>query len=399
MEQGFVPASELNMRIEKLQRELARVELDGALIVGNTDLYYFSGTVPTGFLYVPCEGKPILMVRKDFERARQESALEQVVPLDSMRKLAPTLQEYGYRPQRLGMELDILPVKDHHRYQSIFGSSSHIEDISGIIKQQRAVKSDYEIRLTRETAAIHRQVFEKIPGLIREGMTDLELSARIECELRMAGHLGATRFRGFNLELFMGQVLAGETAAAPSCYDTPLGGKGLSPLFPQGPSGTVIAPGRPISVDFMGNYNGYMVDQTRMYCLGRFPSKLAEAFKVALEVQQMVEEQAKPGANAALIYEQALKIAAGAGLAGHFMGYGQPVSFIGHGVGLEVNELPVLAKGIEIILQPGHIFAVEPKFVFPGLGVAGLENTYLVTETGVEKLTTLPDQVLELPIG
>lgn len=294
------------------------------------------------------------------------------------------------------MELDILPVKDYQRYQNIFGQHIRIEDVSGVIKQQRAVKSEYEIGLTKTSAALHGQVFAKIPGLIREGMTDLELSARLEYEFRLAGHYGVTRFRGFNLELFMGQVLAGETAAFPSCYDTPLGGKGLSPLFPQGSSGAVIRPNQAISIDFMGNYTGYMVDQTRMYCIGKLPGQLEKAFQVALEIQRMVEERARPGANAAEIYEESLKMAARAGLAEHFMGYGQPVTFIGHGVGLEVNELPVIAKGIDLSLEEGHIFAVEPKFVFPGLGVAGIENTYLVTSAGLEKLTVTPDQIQEL---
>lgn len=396
MEHVYVPESELTRRIANLQKQLAKLALDGAFILGNTNLYYFSGTVPNGFLYIPQEGDPVLLVRKNYERARQESALTQVAPLDSMRNLAGKLKEYGYRPERLGMELDILPVKDYQRYQNIFGQNTRFEDISSVIKKQRAIKSEYEINLTKTSAVLHGQVFAKIPGLIREGMTDLELSARLEYEFRLAGHYGVTRFRGFNLEMFMGQVLTGETAAFPSCYDTPLGGKGLSPLFPQGASGAVIKPNQAISIDFMGNYTGYMVDQTRMYCIGKLPGRLEKAFQVALEVQRMVEERAKPGANAAEIYEESLKIAAGAGLAEHFMGYGQPVTFIGHGVGLEVNELPVIAKGIETPLEEGHIFAVEPKFVFPGLGVAGIENTYLVTSTGLEKLTVSPDEIPEL---
>lgn len=398
MTEKYIPAKEIEMRIEKLQKGLAGRGLDGAMIVENTDMYYYCGTVPNGFLYIPTEGKPLLLVRKGLDRAKEETPMEQVISLDSMRNLLSKLVEFGYRPKRLGMELDILPAKDYLFYQKIFGSDTLIEDISGIVRMQRSVKSDYEIALTRESALLHGQVFEKIPGLIREGMTDLELSARIECELRLAGHFGATRFRGFNMELFLGQVLVGETAAVPSCYDTPLAGKGMSPIFPQGPSKAVIGPNQAISVDFMGNYTGYMVDQTRLYCIGKLPGQLEKALEVALEVQQMVEEEAKPGANTAQIYEQSLQIVARAGLAEHFMGYGHPVTFIGHGVGLEVNELPVIAKNIEIPLQVGHVFAVEPKFVFPGLGVAGVENTYLVTETGVEKLTATPDGVHELGV-
>ncbi|HHW06778.1 MAG TPA: aminopeptidase P family protein [Clostridia bacterium] len=393
MDYSHVPAEELARRTAGLQEQLGRAGLDGALIVENTSLYYFSGTVPNGCLYIPQAGEPLLLVRKDLNRARRESALTQVLSLDSLRSLGAVLKAYGHRPQRLGMELDVLPAKDYFRYQKILGPEVAIEDASHLTRLVRSVKSDYEIALVKKSGLVHGEVFAAIPGLIQEGMTDLALAAKFEYEARRRGHYGFTRFRGLNMELFIGQVLVGPEAAVPTCYDTPLGGQGLSPLYPQGPCGAVITPGKVISVDSMGNYTGYMVDQTRMYCLGKPPSELAKAFQVALEVQHMVEERAKPGANGAEIYEEALGIAARAGLAEHFMGYGKPVTFIGHGVGLEVNEWPVIAKGVEVPLAEGHVFALEPKFVFPGVGVAGIENTYLVTATGVEKLTVTPDEM------
>lgn len=393
MDHTYVPAAELAARIGKLQEQLGRAGLDGALIVENTSLYYFSGTVPSGCLYIPQEGEPLLLVRKDLERARQETALSQVLPLESLRGLPAVLQDYGHRPKRLGLELDVLPVKDYFRYQKLFGDQVEMEDISSLTRLIRSVKSAYEISLIKKSGLVHGEVFAAVPGLIREGMTDLELSARFEYEARRRGHYGFTRFRGLNLELFIGQVLVGPEAAVPSCYDTPLSGRGLSPLYPQGPCGAVITPGTVISVDAMGNYTGYMVDQTRMYCLGKPPAQLEKAFQVALAVQRMVEERVKPGVNGAEIYEEAVRIARQAGLADHFMGWGKPVTFIGHGVGLEINEWPVIAKGVEVTLAEGHVLAVEPKFVFPGLGVAGIENTYLVTATGVEKLTVSPDEL------
>lgn len=393
MEHTYVPAAELAARVGKLQEQLGRAGLDGALIVENTSLYYFSGTVPSGCLFIPQSGEPLLLVRKDLHRSRRESALSQVLPLDSWRNLPALLGEHGYRLARLGMELDVLPAKDYFRFQRLLGDPVRIEDISHLTRMLRAVKSPYEIDLIRKSGVVHGEVFAAVPGFIREGMTDLELSARVEYEARRRGHYGFTRFRGLNMELFIGQVLVGPEAAAPTCYDTPLGGQGLSPLYPQGPCGAVIAPGKVISVDSMGNYTGYMVDQTRMYCLGRPPAELEKAFRVALEVQQMVEERAKPGVSGAELYEAAVDLARRAGLGEHFMGYGQPVTFIGHGVGLEVNEWPVIARGVEVPLAEGHVLAVEPKFVFPGLGVAGVENTYLVTASGLEKLTLTPDEM------
>lgn len=393
--EGLTPLGELKNRWQKLQKHLARLDLDGALIMENADLFYFAGSVQNGYLFIPAEGEPLFLVKKDLERARQESALGRIIPLDSTRNLLPLLQEYGYAAKRLGLELDVISVRDFWRWQKILGQE--LVDISREIKLVRSIKSPYEIQLLRETGRRNALVYAGIRELIKPGLKDFQLAAEMERLARYQGHLGLIRFRGLNQELFYGQVLVGAAGAIPTSYDTPLGGAGLSPYFPQSVSGAVIAPNQPISIDFTGNYLGYLIDQTRVYSIGPLPSTLRKAFQVSLEIQDLIVREGKPGKNAADLHQEACCLAQQAGLGEHFMGYRQPVSFIGHGVGLELNEIPVIARGVDLVLEEGMVFALEPKFVFPGLGAVGIENTFLVTPGGLERLSAGADELVELP--
>lgn len=392
---GIVPIWEIEKRIKKLQNALKENELDGALILENTNLYYFGGSVFDGFLFVPTEGNPLLLARKAVNRVEAESPLKDIHLIKGMKDVPVKIQEHGRLPENIGMELDVLPARDYLRLQSLFNEKTKLMDISKVIREIRWIKSAYEQELIKETAEIHGQLFLSISRLIQEGLFDWELAAQIEYRARLAGHLGITRFRGLNMELFMGHVLTGPAGAVAAPYDTPFGGQGFTPLYPQGAGGSKIEKGQPVCVDYVGNYTGYMVDQTRTYCLGAPPAILKKAYQTSLDIQAMVELEAKPGVNGAYLYEEAVKIAKKNQLEEHFMGYGEPVTFIGHGIGLEVNEWPVIAKGIDLLLEEGQVFALEPKFIFPKLGLVGIENTYLVQAQGVEKLTK-SSEVMEL---
>ncbi len=390
---GIVPIAEIESRIKKLQDSMIKNDLDAALILENTDLYYFAGSIFDGFLYVPAKGEPLLIVKRGLERVKKESPLKNICSIQSVRDITLAIQEYYALPSRLGLELDVLPVRDYLRYKKLFSAAIHFVDLSKIIRELRWIKSSYELELIKESAEIHNQLFLEIPRLLQVGIFDWELAAQIEYRARMYGHLGITRFRGLNNELFMGDVLTGPQGAMFSPYDTPFGGQGFTPLYPRGANGSKIERNQPVCIDCLGNYTGYMVDQTRTYCLGPPPAILKKAYQLSLEIQAMVEEKARPGVNAAYLYEEAIKIVRKGQLEDHFMGYGEPVAFIGHGVGLEVNEWPVIARGIDLSLEEGQVFALEPKFVFPRLGLVGIENTYAVQTTGLEKLTKTPENL------
>jgi len=368
--------------------------LRGVLLLQNVDRYYFSGSMQGGYVLVPAEGDPIILVRRDPERAAEESPLR-VEPMGSVRELADRIRTgLGELPSPLGLEFDVLPVGQVERLSSLLPGVS-FRDASRAIGLTRAVKSSWEVARIREAARVVAEAVETVPRHLVRGVAELELSARLEAELRLRGHGGLIRMRGFNQEIFYGHVMAGSAAATPSFVDAPTGGLGVAPALPHGASGSPIQAGDPVVVDLVGNCAGYLSDQTRVFSLGPPAEPFADAFEAALAVERAVAEAARPGVLASHLYQVALDAAADTPYARHFMGDAQRVSFVGHGIGLEVDELPFLARGLELPLEEGMVFAVEPKFIFHGRGVVGVEDTFVVTGTGVERLTPSP-QVLRM---
>lgn len=392
----LVPAAEIERRIAGLQTLLADGELDAALVLQNADLYYYAGTVQQSYLYVPAAGSPTLFVRKVAARARLESPLAGVVELGRLRDLPRLIAEiHGALPRRLGLELDVLPVARFRRLEQLFPQAA-FADVGPAIVRRRAVKSAWEIERVRAAAAVADEVCALVPGILREGLTEAEFAGRVEAEARRLGHEGFIRMRGFNQEMFYGQLLAGVSGTAPSYLDTPLAGTGLSPAVAQGVSFRTIRRGDPVVFDFVPVREGYMADFTRMFVVGKLAPELRRAYEVALLVQAAVAAVTRPGVTCRRVYETALAAAAQEGLGGSFMGEGDgQVRFVGHGVGLELDELPVLTAS-DLELAEGMVFALEPKFVLSGLGAAGIENTWAVTADGVTALTTAPEHVYEV---
>ena len=390
----LVPAAETEARLAALQAVLGARGLDAALLVQNADLYYFSGTVQRSFLYVPAEGEATLFVRKLAERALLETPLTAVVALDDPRDLgAQVVARYRHGPARLGLELDVLPVTEFRRLQRQF-PDAEAHDVGRDIVRLRAVKSPWEVERIRASAAVTAGVYHAIPGLLREGLTEAQFAGMVEAEARRLGHEGFIRMRAFNHEMFYGQLLTGPSGTAGSYLDTPLAGTGLSPAVAQGVSFRRVGRDEPVVFDFVSVREGYISDFTRMFVLGELPAPLVRAYDVALAVQADVVAAARPGVTCRALYELAVQRAAGEGLTQGFMGCGEgQVRFIGHGVGLELDELPVLAAG-DLRLEEGMVFALEPKFVLPGLGAVGIENTWLVGREGVTPLTVAPDDIV-----
>jgi Xaa-Pro aminopeptidase len=393
----YTPHAELMRRVTRFQRALLEAGLDAALIIQNTDLYYFSGTTQQSHLYLPADGAPLLMTRKSLARARQESQLDpaRILPLHSVRNLLDLVAEGGLpRPGRVGMELDVMPVNTFRDYQAVL-AGIELVDCSALIRRLRAVKSDYELDLLRRAGRQSEAVYRAIPGLLRAGISEVALASEVEALARREGHQGIIRMRTWNNEIFYGHLMAGESAAVPSYMASPTGGPGLNPAIAQGPGTRPIGAGEPILVDYLFAPEGYIVDQTRIFAIDGLPADLIGAQEAMLSVQAAVVEAARPGVPAGHLWEIAAATAADHGLADNFMGVGTDrVRFVGHGVGLELDELPVLAAGQDTALEAGMVIALEPKAIFPGRGVLGIENTHVVTESGLKRLTPFPDKLV-----
>lgn len=394
----ITPAAELQNRMKKLQEEMVIHSLDAILMLQNADLFYFAGSIQQGVLYVPVAGEPLYLVRKDHARARMESGLKEIVPFNSPRDIPGVLSEFGYgMPTTVGMELDVLPVTTLDRFRKVLGSVV-VSDATPLIRTVRAVKSDYEINILKDAALIVDKVCKRAREVIREGMTDLELAAELEFVARNAGHQGFVRLRGFNNELFYGHVFSGTDSAVPTYSDTPLGGVGLNPSFAQGASYKKIRRNEPVTVDFSGVFDGYIVDQTRMFSIGEIPEKLNKAYADMLTIQEHARRVARPGVSWGGLYDECLQMACEMGYRDHFMGSkGAQVSFIGHGTGVELDEYPFIARGFnDYPLQEKMVFAFEPKAVFPGLGAVGIENTFRVAPEGLKHLTFSDQELIVL---
>jgi len=381
-------SKEISDRVDKLQQKIREANFTGALLAERVNVYYFSGTGQQCHLYVPAEGKPLLMVKKTMEQAIAESPLENIVPLKSLKDIPQILANHNIKVNgKIAMELDVLPANNYFFYDKML-DYSEIVDVSSIVRSIRMIKSEFEVSLIRESGIKQGEVFKYISSVIKEGMSDRELAGVIEGYARKIGHLGYNRFRGFNTEFYFGHILVGAVGAITGPYDVMATvGAGSHPTFPQGVSGVNIKKDEPIYIDYVGNYTGYLVDQSRTFALGKLSPIMEKAMNVSMEVQNMLQDRLKEGANARDLYDNSIKIVESSGLMDYFMGYPKGVSFIGHGIGLEINEWPVVAKGFDIELKSGMVIALEPKFVFPDMGVVGVENTYLVLKEGFEQLT------------
>jgi Xaa-Pro aminopeptidase len=336
------------------------------------------------------------MARKDYARARRESALNQVVPLASPRQIPALLADHGLPlPKRLGMELDVLPTNLYFQYRRRF-QGVEIVDVAHGIRLQRAVKSAYELELMQTAAEFADQVAAHVPAVLSggEGRTEIEVAGEVEAFARSLGHQGFVRMRLWGSELFYGHLMAGPAAAEPSYLASPTGGAAVSPAVAQGPSFTPIGPHQPILVDYVFAHQGYLADHTRIFSLGELPADLARAQAEMVAIQNEIKTMALPGTTAGAVYARAVELAEATGYGDHFMGHGAArIRFVGHGVGLELDEYPFLAKGQEMVLAENMVVALEPKVIFPGRGVVGIENTHVVTAQGLAPLTRYPDGV------
>ncbi|QWV96139.1 Xaa-Pro peptidase family protein [Geomonas nitrogeniifigens] len=382
--------TESEQRIARLQDGLKEKGVDAALFIYPIDIYYFSGTRQNSVLFVPAEGKPRLMVRKSYFRAQGESVIDDTRPFPSSKEF-PSL--FPPQVKRIGFTFDVAPVQQYQYYARLLPGVEFV-DISSLNRELRSVKSKLELERMRESGTRLCGVFKEIPGFLKEGMRELDLAAEFEYRLRKAGGEGYVRMRAYNQELFQGLAVS-SGAGNPGFFDGAVTGRGLSNASPHGASTDTIQANVPVLVDYTGVFNGYIVDMTRMFVVGRLAPELERAFATSLQIQQHLAENLKPGAVCEELFAQAAGIAESAGLARNFMGApGENAKFVGHGVGLELDEFPVLAQGFKSPLQEGQTVAIEPKFVLPGLGVVGIENTFAVAREGGVKLTDLADDIV-----
>lgn len=379
--------TEQALRTGRLRSLMEKAGIVCALIRDNTNIYWLTGRVFRGYIYIDTRLEtPLYFVRQpNHLRDVREGAVHFIRKPE---QIATMLAEASVTVDApVALELDSDAYSEAVRLAAVFGQLPQ-QNISPVVRLARAVKTAVEQAMLRESGIRQSYVYERIPRLYHEGMTDIEFQIEIERASRLEGCLGQFRVAGSDMELFMGNVLTGDNADTPSPYDFAMGGEGADPSIPVGANGTVIKPGAPVMVDVNGNYTGYMTDMTRMYSAAPLDSRAVELNRLSADICDALAAMMKPGVEAKALYEKALAMATEAGYADFFMGHRYHAGFVGHGIGIEVNEQPVLAPRSRDILEEGNVIAVEPKFVLPGLGAVGVENTYIVrAEAPAERIT------------
>ena len=383
---------ELKQRRDKIRVLMAQQGIDAALFTCNVNLIYTYGQVVSGFLYLPLNDSARLFIKRP-----NNIEGEHVRPIRKPEQLPDLLTKQGLPlPQRLMLEGDELSFNEYRRLAACFPSAEVLPCGSALVRQARSVKTELEIELFRRSGLAHAKAYAQIPTVYRPGMTDRELSIEIERLMRLEGNLGIFRVFGQSMEIFMGSLLAGDNAAAPSPYDFALGGEGMDPALPGGANNTPLQEGQSLMVDLGGNFFGYMGDMSRVFSIGRLPQQAYDAHQLCLDIQDAIADMARPGVVCEDLYNKAIDMVTRAGMADYFMGVGQKAKFIGHGIGLEINEAPVIAPRMKQELEPGMVFALEPKIVLPGVGPVGIENSWAVGAEGLEKLTICEESIIEL---
>jgi Xaa-Pro dipeptidase len=390
------PPEELDARHERLQALMREAGIDGVMATHNADIFYLSGVVQQAQVYLPVQGQPLLMVRKHLGRARMVSQFGEmcVVGVRSLRELPALIEQAGGRPRTIGFELDTLPVLIFNAYQKALAPlEAEAVDASNLFRMVRAIKSEYEIEQIRRAAEVADAGARAAAEHLREGMPEVELAAQVEAATRIAGHSGTVRIRVYGQEMHMGHLLAGDSGSLASFMNSPTGGYGPGPWAPYGAGSRPIRRGEPVLLDYSGEWGGYIADQTRMLSIGPLSAFWQDAYAAMCDVESYLAREVRLGMTSGDFFDMALQRATSLDYGDNFMGPpeeespGQKVPFVGHGVGLELDEWPPLQKGTDGILQAGMTLAVEPKLIYSGRGAIGIEDTYLLTPDGLSPLT------------
>ncbi|MGI6074256.1 MAG: M24 family metallopeptidase [Fermentimonas sp.] len=378
-------------KIKAIQKILVENGADACLITSSVNLFWICGFIFDGYLYITAERDPIYFVKRPID-LNVDGALYIRKP----EQIPHLLSDLGIKsPKSVFIEANSISLNASKRLENALGSPKLL-NMSGYLSRLRMIKNDYELNEMRESAKIHSKVYEEIPKLYRKGMTDLELQIEIEYSMRKHGSLGIFRSNGDNMDIFMGSVLAGDNAQHSSPYDFALGGQGISPILPLGANNSVLIPGQTVMIDMAGNFRPYMDDMSRTFVIEHAPDIAYKAHEVSLKIHNEIAKTAKDGTLCNELYNTAIEICEENNLSAYFMGTNQQAKFIGHGLGLEINEPPVISsRSIDKLIE-GMTIALEPKFVLPNIGPVGIENTYIVKKNGLEKITIFEENLIAL---
>lgn len=382
------PLSELTARISRFRSmmDLQNPDWKIAVLFSKINLFYFTGAMPEGMLLIERDGAAVLWVRRSYERTLDESRFETIKSMESYRDAAA---DYANLPETVHIETEFVPLAMYQRFCKYFPFTG-FKPLDYTVAMTRAVKSPYELNLMEQAGTIHQRVLEqRVPELLRQGISELEFAGELYKIMLEEGHQGTARFNMFDTEMVVGQIGFGESSIYPTSFNGPGGNYGMNPAMPGlGSRDRLLRKGDLVFVDVAMGFNGYHSDKTMTYMFGApLPEAVIQTHQECVDVQNKIASMLTPGTIPSVIYETIMSGLSPEFLE-NFMGFGnRQVKFLGHAIGLTVDELPVLAKGFDEPLQENMVFAVEPKKGIKNVGMVGIENTFVVTPAGGRCIT------------
>lgn len=402
-----LPLNELQQRWDSCRGLIKKYlpQAEGLVLFSRLNIYYLSGTFGNGLLWIPLEGKPVLLCKRGYERAKLESPLENILPFHSYKDVEGLLKDAGSPlPKIFAVEMNGLSWSLGNSFSKYLPGYEYLPG-DKMISIARARKTKWELKRLREAGAKHGKcLMEQLPPLLKEGMTELEIAYVISNLFFREGHHGILRMENFGEEVYLGHVAVGDSGNYPSVFNGAVGLRGAHPAIPHmGSSEIKWEEGLLLTIDNGFNIEGYQTDKTLVYWLGNqgnIPLHIKAAHNFCIELQDWIAEHLRPGALPSELWHHSTAVAEKHGWSEGFMGLGKnKVSFVGHGIGLAIDEYPVLAKGFDLPLEAGMVLAIEPKIGIPGIGIVGVENTFEVTPVGGKCLTGANSKIICVPLS
>lgn len=378
-----VPLKELKSRMERFRKVMDEYNAswEMAVIFNKVNLYYFTGTMPEGMLLIPRDNEATLWVRRSFERAVDESLFPSIKQMRSFRDVAQGLTGI---PDTIYLETEFVPLAFYERFQKYF-PFKNVKSLDRQVFNIRSIKSPYEMGIMEMCGTIHKKILEeRVLEILEEGISEAEFATKLYSIMVEEGHHGVARFGMLDTEILIGHICFGESSIYPTYFNGPGGNYGMSAAVPVlGSHERKLKKGDLVFVDVACGVEGYHTDKTMTYMFGKtLPDDVIAEHKSCVDIQNKIASMLKPGITPAYIYRSIMD-----GLSPefkqNFMGFAKrSVKFLGHGIGLHVDEIPVIAEGFEDPLKNGMVLALEPKKGIENVGMVGIENTFKITNEG-----------------
>lgn len=391
-----VPAAELKLRMSNFTARMDSLcpDWETVMIVNKANIYYFTGTQQNGVLLVRRGRDAVFYVRRSFERGQVESEFSSLVKINSFKDIAAAAGDCG---SRVHIEKEFVPLAYFERLNKYF-NFKEILSCDFVLSVVRSVKTSYELDIMRRAGELHAKTLNDfVPSVAKKGISEVELGSEVLRFMLNNGHQGVARLSMFNTEMFMGQVCFGDNSMYHNTFDGPGGILGFGPAAPFfGNADRRLADNELIFIDIGCMVDGYYTDKTQVYSLGTLPDEAYEYHERCVRILNDTVSRLKVGAVPSKIYEDVMTTLDESFLE-YFMGVREErVKFLGHGIGLTIDEYPVIAKGFDAPIEENTVFAVEPKRGIPGVGLVGLENTYVVKNSGAECITGFNPSIIRI---